>query len=135
MAVMDTSVAIHILKNVELGKFILDNFKAELTATTSITLNEVLIGVREKDQQVATEFLKNFEVLSFDEKAAYKSVEIESKLNKKGAIIEKLDIFIASICLIKRIPLITTDKHFTRIEGLKVIIPEIKQAKDSHNNL
>ena len=57
MAVLDTSVAIHILKDVELGKFILENFKAELTSTTSITLNEVLIGTREKDLQKVIEFL------------------------------------------------------------------------------
>ena len=132
MAVLDTSVAIHILKDVELGKFILENFKAELTSTTSITLNEVLIGTREKDLQKVTEFFTNFEILSFDEKAAHKSAEIEKELNKEGSPIEKLDVLIASICINKGLSLITTDKHFLRIKGLNVILPEIKK---SDNNL
>ena|SRR3989344_7792648 len=132
MAVLDTSVAIHILKDVELGKFILENFKAELTSTTSITLNEVLIGTREKDLQKVIEFFTNFEVLPFDEKAAHKSAEIEKELNKEGSPIEKLDVLIASICINKGLSLITTDKHFLRIKGLNVILPEIKK---SDNNL
>ena len=132
MAVLDTSVAIHILKDVELGKFILENFKAELTSTTSITLNEVLIGTREKDLQKVIEFFTNFEVLPFDEKAAHKSAEIEKELNKEGAPIEKLDVLIASICINKGLSLITTDKHLLRIKGLNVILPEIKK---SDNNL
>ena len=132
MAVLDTSVAIHILKDVKLGKVILENFKAELTSTTSIALNEFLIGTREKDLQKVIEFFTNFEVLPFDEKAAHKSAGIEKELNKEGAPIEKLDVLIASICINKGLSLITTDKHFLRIKGLNVILPEIKK---SDNNL
>jgi len=42
----------------------------------------------------------------------------------EGKMIEKTDIFIAAICMVHSLPLITTDEGFRNIEGLEVWIVE-----------
>lgn len=123
MIVLDSSAIIQILNGTKEGEKIKDLYtnREFISATTSININEVLIGVKENKKEDVKNFFEELEILNFDSRAAYKSVEIENSLRKKGKLINKLDIYIASICLIHDAQIITLDKDFNNIEGLKVI--------------
>jgi len=123
MAVLDSSAIIHILEGTNEGKLIEAKFREQLISTTSISINEVLIGLTKKERELAMPFIKSLEVLPFDEAAALKSIELEDYLKSKGRTIGKQDIFIASICIIHDLPLITTDKDFKNVDCLKLLIP------------
>ncbi len=122
MIALDSSAIIELLRGTEKGKKIRQFIENEAVATTTITLNEVLIGVPARHKTMIVDFLKTFQILPLDEESGYKSVTIEEHLTAKGKPIGKLDIFIAAICLTHDIRLITTDKDFKNIDGLDAII-------------
>lgn len=121
LAILDSSVIIHLLKGTEKGKLIRDNFNEEITATTSLCVHETLFGTKQREREATLSFIEELEVMPYDKNAALKSVEIEESLYKKGRPINKLDILIASACLIHNLSLLTTDEGYTHIENLKVI--------------
>ena len=59
--------------------------------------------------------------VSFDEDASYKSIELETALRKKGMMLAKLDLFIASISMQHNLLFLTTDKDFKRVYGLRSV--------------
>ena len=123
MAVLDSSALIEILLGTKKGEEIKRIIREEGASITSISIHEVMMGARPHEWQEVREFLESFEIIPFEEKAAFKSVEIEEALMKKGRPIGKLDCMIAAVCLILEVPLITADSDFSRVEGLTVISP------------
>ncbi len=123
MAIVDSSALIHLFDGTEEGEQIKKKYGQEMNAITAITLHEVAIGVHPQRREIADYFMSRLEVLPFDKEAAEKSVEIELKLRKRGRLINRADIFIAAICLINNMTLITTDNDFLEIDGLKVLMP------------
>lgn len=119
MIVLDTSAIIELNLGTEKGKKIARFIEKEATAISAISVNEFLIGA--KNKKLLDEFVKTTHILPFDAEAAYKSVEIEEKLKGKGKMINKLDILIAATVLVHGLQLITADKDFMNIEELKVI--------------
>lgn len=122
MAVLDSSAIIHLLANTPIGEKICEDFSEELTSTTSICMHEVLVGLKELHRAAALQFFNGLEILPFDQKAAEYSSQLSVKLSKLGKPLSQGDLFIASICLLHDIPLITADKGFTPVEGLKVYL-------------
>ena len=122
MAVLDSSSLIHILGGTPQGKVIQDRFADQAQAIAAVSVNEVMVGGRQEHSGRIRDFCMGFEILPFDAKAALKSAEIELALRKKGKPIGKLDIFIAATCIVHDLLLITTDKDFKNIDGLKVIL-------------
>ena len=122
MIFLDTSAVIEFLEDSNKGKIVKKHTENEKVAITTISINELLITSSGKEREIIEKFLNSCIIFSFDEDTAYKSVEIEQKLRKKGSLISKPDIFIASICLTNDILIITLDNDFTKIEGLKVIL-------------
>lgn len=120
MAVLDSSAIIHLLKGSEAGELIKQYYLEELNSTTTVCIHEVLIGAKGKQREEAIDFMKGLEILPFDEKAAQKSVELFDQLSKQGKSMQKLDLFIASICLARQIPIITTDNDFANIDNLLI---------------
>ena len=124
MAVLDSSAIIDLISNNKLGKIIKEKYNDELLSTTSISLNEVMIGVKTNEKERIMSFFNELEVLPFDKESAIRSLELESNLAKKGRMINKLDVMIASICMHHGISLLSTDKDFKNIDGLKLILVE-----------
>jgi|SRR3989338_4443723 len=120
MAVLDSSAIIHILEGTRQGLIIKENYGDEALSTTVFSINEVLIGLQGKQKEEAKAFLTILDIISFDQNAAFKSVELEEDLRAKGKLINKTDIFIASICISHSLPIITTDKDFQNVRSLKV---------------
>ena len=121
MIVLDSSAIINIIAGNQKGREIEMKFGEDLVATTSISINEVLTGMNPKEREKIINFFNGLELLDFNAKAAYKSIEIEEKLKTKEKIIGKLDIFIASICILNDFTILTSDKDFKNIDGLKLI--------------
>ena len=120
MIIFDSSALLHLFNGTEKGKDIKAKLKDEPIAVTSITIHELLIGAKEKEKAALENFFKSVVVLPFDAEASYKSIELENTLRRKGKPLAKLDLFIASICVLHNLPLFSTDRDFESIEELKL---------------
>ena len=123
MALVDTSVLIHILEGTKKGIFIADEYEYDLVAITAISVNEVLRGTPRNKREEVVRFLLDFKILSLDAKAALKSVEIEDELCARGKPLSKPDLFIAAISLVHDLPLLTMDRDFESVPSLKLLMP------------
>lgn len=124
MIILDSSAIIELIKGTEQGKEIVKLIEHETVGITTMSINEVLLGAKDKYKLFLKEFFKSVHIFPFDEEAAYKSIDVEESLKKKGRPIGKIDILIAATCINYGIPLITCDKDFTNIQELKVILIE-----------
>ncbi len=94
--------------------------------TTSINAAELYFGAHlsEKSQEnieAVNNLTKTINIIPFELIHSKIYGEIRSELQKKGEIINELDIFIATIAIEKDLPLITRNaKHFDRIMKLTV---------------
>lgn len=121
--VVDTSVYIKHIRATKKEKTLLYNIPNNIIlVTTAITVYELLMGAKAADKvHEFNRLTQDVEVLSFDEQAARKAAEIYHELRLKNQMIEFRDIFIAAICIVNNLELITlNEKHFERIEGLKI---------------
>ena len=119
MILLDSSAVIDLFLGTPRGKKVREKMGTEPFGVTSITVHEVLVGAKDKD--VICAFFKSISVIPFDADASYKSVEIETSLRKKGLVLAKLDLFIASICIEHNLLFVTTDADFKRVDGLRAI--------------
>jgi tRNA(fMet)-specific endonuclease VapC len=93
-------------------------------AVTAITVAELMHGAHKSSQpaenlaRVET-FLSAVMVLPFDTRAASLFGQLKAGLERQGTLTSDLDLQIASIALLQRVPLAThNQKHFARIPGL-----------------
>lgn len=87
---------------------------------------ELLFGAKNSQQRSTNldefrNFIKNCEVLDINYLIAEEYSDIRLKLKQKGKPIPENDIWIAAICIVNGLPLLTSDKHFLDIENLEVI--------------
>ncbi len=88
---------------------------------TTITSFEILVGVpklREMD------LLNSFERLPLDDRAAEVAANIYGKIKKDGKMTGIRDLFIGSICIAHKLPLVTMDRDFERLRrfGLELVL-------------
>lgn len=127
---VDTDILIDYLRGREPGKSALASWrkKAEVLITT-ITVFELLLGAnlsskREERTIEAESLLDQHEILAFARDGAKKAAEKGADLRLKGALVEIRDLLNASICLTKKIPILTKNKaHYERIPELMVLTP------------
>ncbi len=122
MIMLDSSALIELVEGSEKGLNVKKVVEQDSAVISSISVNEVLITSQGKERELFEKILKSLQILPFDAAASYKSIEIEKQLIKNGTMIEKLDIFIASICLVHQISIITLDKDYTKIKELNVVL-------------
>jgi tRNA(fMet)-specific endonuclease VapC len=79
-------------------------------------------SIRKKENlQNLSEFLNDFQVIPFDERAALSAGKIRAELEKNGTPIGPYDLLIGTSALINSCILITHNtKEFSRIEGLTI---------------
>ncbi len=123
MYILDSSAFIELLRESPSGKKIAGKIGDTPAITTVFTVNELLIGAKGIQRKTIEKLFEGIEIINYDKDSAIKSVEIEEMLIKKGQAINKVDIFIAGICVTNKKPLITLDKHFKRIPELKIEAP------------
>ena len=93
---------------------------------STITAAELFFGAeksraRKKNWAIVEDFIRNFELLPFDEKCCRNFAKIRASLEKSGSPIGPMDLLIASITLVHSLILVTNNvKEFRRIKGLRV---------------
>ena len=122
MYLLDSSAIIEILHNTGKGRKIMDFIGKNSVCTTSISVYEILIGLKEKESEKMHSFFSSIKALPFDENSAKFSADIEKKLIRSGKTINKVDILIAGICRSNNKIIITLDSDFKRIQDIKSII-------------
>ncbi|MBI3033262.1 type II toxin-antitoxin system VapC family toxin [Candidatus Woesearchaeota archaeon] len=122
MILLDTCAVIDLLSGKGNYKQLQEIIATQSVAISSISINELLIDARQAKKQIIYEFMKSVEIIPFDEQAAIESVKIEEELTKKGSKIGKLDIFIAGICRVHKLMLITSDNDFKKIPQLDMVL-------------
>ena len=125
--VVDTNVLIEIEKN---NKKILSKLEELGTAKgdiciTSPTYAEFYFGLLKISGERFSqekERLDKYKLLNTSKNSSKLLAEIKHNLSKTGVIIPIFDLFIASIAMDSRMPLVTLDFHFKRISHLNVIL-------------
>jgi tRNA(fMet)-specific endonuclease VapC len=118
----DTSIFIQFLRATKRERTTLYKVSDELKYTTSVTIYELSMGAKSEEKQIhIDELINDLEILPFDEAAAIKAAEIYHQLRKQNKMIEFRDIFIAAICIVNDLELVTLNKkHFERIKDLQI---------------
>jgi|SRR3989338_255088 len=124
MLVLDTSSVLEVLKGSVKGRRISDMVKDDAFFITSLTAYEILFGMKEGEENKMSEFIEGVEILVFDSESSKKSGAIARHLKKSGNMINVVDILIAGICVEKGAEIITFDRDFGKIHGLKARIVE-----------
>lgn len=120
---LDTNIISALLKG---DKSIADNIdKAAAVYIPTIVLGELYYGAGYSTQvQKNTSTLKKlsnrYRILLIDEHTAIEYGELKSFLRKKGSPIPENDIWIAATALSNKLTLVSRDKHFKAVPGLKL---------------
>ena len=126
MHCLDTSAVLELLYGTSLGGTIKSHIAGNPLSITSFTIYELQVGLKEQEKKRLQHFLMEIEVIPFDKNTAKKSAEIEQKLKQRGQPINKVDIFIAGICVVHNYELITCDNDFAQVGELRSIIVKRK---------
>jgi len=121
---VDTDVIIDYLKKRQPGAELLKKaYRKYRLHVTSITVYELFYGVqRSGGTGLINRLLKYVTVIPFDEAAAKKAAALHYALTSKGMDIGVKDAFIAAMCEVHKLPLLTRNvRHFNRIPGLKLL--------------
>ena len=126
--VFDTSILINLerkdKRTVEMVRDLSKKHKIP-AVITFITYFEFFLGIKEKslkNQDAALNFLNKFGVLRINKATAQVLSELKYKYDRKGTVITLADMLIAAQVIENNMVLLTSDKHFERIEELKKII-------------
>ena len=127
MILVDTSIWIDFFQHpdssytVKLENLIKDNNSAVICG---IILQETLQGIKDnKSYELAKDRLLKLPFINTDKEIYLSASYLYRKLRNKGITIPSIDVTIASIAALKKIPLFTKDKHFkiiTRYSDLKI---------------
>ncbi len=116
--ILDTSILIEVLGNNTAVQEKLEII-GEQIATTTITEYELLKAPKSNEALGSLDIMN---VYAFDSVSAGRSAKIFKELKKKGRMINELDILIAAIAIAHDELLVTRDKDFEEVEGLKLLI-------------
>lgn len=122
MYILDTSCFIELIKNSSKGQKICKILENTPAITTTLTIHETLSGMEGIQAEILKKLLDGIEILNYDKQSAIKSAHIERMLTKQGRKINKIDTLIAGICITSNKTIVTLDKHFKRIPGLKCLM-------------
>ncbi len=100
--------------------------RADQMAIPVIVLGEYRYGIAQSRNRSSyetwlTELLNDCTVLDINEPTARDYAEIILELKRKGKPIPTNDIWIAALCRQHSLPLLSRDRHFDGIEGIKRI--------------
>jgi predicted nucleic acid-binding protein len=120
MYVLDSSVLIEVVKERPLAGKIERLVQDAPLVTTSICMHEVLAGARSPEERFGFEALfTKMHVLEHTADAAKAGARIAHELARTGTPAGTPDTLIAGICKANNAALVTLDKGFARIKGIK----------------
>jgi tRNA(fMet)-specific endonuclease VapC len=100
--------------------------KANRVAIPVIVLGEYRYGISRSREQKhyeewLTEYLPKFLILDIDERTTVPYAAIRSELKRAGTPIPSHDVWIAALCRQHSLPLLTRDRHFDAVPGIRRI--------------
>lgn len=100
--------------------------KASRVAIPVIVLGEYRYGISRSREQKRyeewlTEYLPKFLILDIDERTTVPYAAIRSELKRAGTPIPSNDVWIAALCRQHSLPLLTRDRHFDAVPGIRRI--------------
>jgi len=126
--IIDTNILIDFFRrNSDTIKWFNENKDKIDFATTIINVFELYSGAfkvsnSEKRVKDLEKFLDSIKIFKFTLDSAKEAGKQRAELEKQGQVIDMRDIFIGAIALSENLPIKTNNKkHFSRIEGLKII--------------
>jgi len=122
---LDTNMVSHFIKGVNNVRNHVVSVPMSELAVSAITEGELLFGLAKKTDAkqlslVVHEFLIRVDVLSWDSPVAACYGTLRADMQKKGKVLGNLDLLIAAHALALGLILITNDRAFTQVEGLKI---------------
>jgi predicted nucleic acid-binding protein len=127
MECLQTTFLVDLLK----GKDSVAHLKEELTECTTFSIDapslmELWSGVllatnSEKEKKKVNELLESLQILPLDANSAREAAEIEADLLRRGISVETEDIMIAAIAKVNAETLVSRDRHYASIPGLKLL--------------
>lgn len=120
---LDTNVAIKILNEDPFFLNVASNYDVLYLSVT--VEGELLFGALNSSQRVQNliklkGFIGHCLILTITSAVAEQYAVVRQQLKKKGKPIPENEIWIASTCLVNKLPLATVDKHFGFIKGLSL---------------
>ena len=91
-----------------------------------IVLGEFRYGIHhsrhgDRYQKWLTELLRTHQVLRIDEETTVHYVDVRNELRRSGSPIPSNDYWIAALCRQHSMPLLSRDRHFDSVPGIKRI--------------
>jgi tRNA(fMet)-specific endonuclease VapC len=123
---LDTNIASYIIKgNFPAVRRRLIRHPISEIAVSSITEGELTYGVARKPdaahlRTIVEEFLLRVTILPWDSNAARQYGELRAALEQQGQLMGSLDMMIGAHALSAGLFLVTNDRAFARIKGLKI---------------
>ena len=122
---LDTNMVSHFIKGVNNVRNKVVSVPMSELGISAITEGELLFGLAKKPDAkqlsiVVHEFLIRVDVLPWDSAVAACYGKLRADMQKKGKILGYLDLLIAAHALALGVVLITNDRAFTQVEGLKI---------------
>lgn len=100
--------------------------EASELAVPVIVLGEYRYGIgrsrnRQRYEEWLAESIRNYRVLEVNEETAGFYAAIRSELKKSGTPIPSNDVWVAALCREHSLPLLSRDRHFDLVRGLRRI--------------
>ncbi|HEY6348666.1 MAG TPA: type II toxin-antitoxin system VapC family toxin [Candidatus Angelobacter sp.] len=98
--------------------------KAAQVAIPVIVLGEYRYGIsqsrdRNRYERWLSEYLPKFRILDIDEQTTISYAAVRMELKKAGTPIPSNDVWIAALCRQHSLPVVSRDRHFDAVPGLK----------------
>ena len=98
--------------------------KATQVAIPVIVLGEYRYGIahsrdRKHYEEWLTEYLSRFRILDVDEATTISYRDVRTELKRAGTPIPANDVWIAALCRQHRLPLLSRDRHFDAVPGVR----------------
>jgi tRNA(fMet)-specific endonuclease VapC len=120
---LDSDILIEITKGNQEIINSLQKLNANLYASP-INIFEIWAGRLKKEEKNIESLIINLRKVDFNSQTAIKAGDIQLLLKEKGELIDFRDLFIASICIVNNLELMTLNKkHFERLTkfGLRLV--------------
>jgi tRNA(fMet)-specific endonuclease VapC len=95
-------------------------------AVPVIVLGEYRYGIqqsrdRQRYEQWLTESIRDYRILDVDEETTVSYATLRSELKRAGTPIPSNDVWIAALCRQHSLPIVSRDRHFDLVRGIKRI--------------
>jgi predicted nucleic acid-binding protein len=98
--------------------------RARLIAIPVVVLGEYLFGIaqsrrRTEYEQWMNSYIRDYRILDVNSETASRYADVRLELRRKGTPIPANDIWIAALCRQHSLSLLSQDRHFDRVTGIR----------------